>query len=118
MIGDYEGVKGSSLGWVGVAGLVLAVAVAACDTGPSPAEVAMACDNYCEKVVAAQCPTGFRNDLAMCKADNCVDATGRSADCRTDLKGYYDCLIAQPDICEEATCMGEAVVVLLSCGTR
>src|SRR5262245_2280360 len=113
-----KGVKGLSMRLLGVAGLTWAVAAGACNEGPSPAEVGMACDDYCEKFVAAQCPTGFQNDLATCKADNCVDTAGRSADCRTDLKNYYDCLIAQPDVCAEGACTNAVVAVLVSCGNR
>ncbi len=113
-----KGVKGSSLGLVGLAGLAWVFAGGACDSGPSAAEVAMACDDYCEKYVAAQCATGFEVDLAACKAQECVDASGRSADCREGLKDYYDCLSAQPDICAEGTCTNEALSVLLSCGNR
>src|SRR5262249_42830529 len=111
-----KGVRGASLRLAGLAGLAWAFAAGGCDSGPSAAEVASACDGYCEKFVAAQCATGFQTDLAACKDQTCVDAEGRSSECRTALKDYYLCLQAQADICADGGCQNQALEVILQCG--
>lgn len=109
--------KRSGLGLVALAGLAWILAGGACHSGASPADVTMACHDYCDKYVAAHCATGFTIDIDTCRAQKCVEATGRSADCRDTLKTNYDCLQTQPDLCAEGACTREALAVILSCGT-
>ena len=92
--------------WFGVVALLLAASsMVGCgsddDSGGGGGDAAKAsCNAYCDATVAKACP-----DSADCKSFECVDVEKAPAGaCATEMKRYYDCMKAQPDVCGQ-TCV-------------
>jgi hypothetical protein len=91
--------------WFGIMVLLWAVSSAVgCSSDPessSGGASLTACNAYCDAAGAAKC-TDYA-DAAECKADECDGLGQAPAACDTAMKTYYDCLKAQPNVCD-STC--------------
>ena len=89
--------------WFGIVALLLAASsMVACgsddENSGGGAEAKASCNAYCDAAVAKAC-TGSES----CKADECSALDQSKGACATELKRYYDCMKAQPDVCGQ-TC--------------
>jgi len=90
--------------WIGIVALCLvvssAVGCSSSDDESSGASLA-ACNAYCDASAPPKC-TDYA-DAADCKANECDGLGQASGACDTAMKTYYDCLKAQPNVCD-STC--------------
>jgi hypothetical protein len=109
--------KSELLSFVGLVGIVSALATGGCSSAPTSAEVMASCNGYCDAYAAAACEVPTYATAAECKADECGDTSAFSDDCREALKDFYDCQKAQSatNICNDAGCENKALTVITSC---
>jgi hypothetical protein len=92
-------VKKSSVGWLAVLCLVSVLASPGCSDSVEgdPAAALASCDAFCDAYVPAGC-TDY-DSIEECKSIECSDLPVQPVGCQTQVKSYYDCRLAQVDIC-------------------
>lgn len=76
----------------------------------------VACQTYCDTVVAKSCDLPLYATVSECTMAECSDLKGAPAKCQPPLKAYYTCESTQSDICEDNGCAAplEAVIACAS----
>jgi hypothetical protein len=57
---------------------------------------------YCDATVS--CPMFAYTDAAECKSYECSGLDQSKGACAATFKGYYDCINAKADVCDESGC--------------